>query len=230
MKLRILECDHVPMELSHIAGQYGDMFVASFQRVRPDWQFEIFKTHLGDLPDLDPRHGYLITGSKHDAFDDLDWIAGLRDWVRRAYAARLGVIGICFGHQLIAHALGGRAGRAPGWGVGRMPAQAVVDLPFASADMLVSHQDQVLELPADATRLLTSDFCPNYGFQIGRMIGIQGHPEFNPDYARALAEVRRERIGSARVDQALATLELPLNSDQVVDWLAEQIDTHLPPN
>ncbi len=223
MKLVILECDRVPEPLSTIGGQYGDMFVTSFRRVRPDWSFEVINVMDGALPPADPGAAYLISGSRHDAFDDTPWIQALRQWVIDAERAALRVVGVCFGHQLIAHALGGVAGRAAGWGVGRMPAQACQPLPFESADLLVSHQDQVLRLPPQAERLLASDFCPNYAFRTASILGIQGHPEFTPAYARALAEARRERIGSERIDEALATLSDPINADAVLDWLADEL-------
>lgn len=222
--LVIIECDVVPDSLSHWVDEYSNMFVEAFGRLRSAWTFEVVKAHQGHLPALDPGKAYLITGSKHDAFSELDWIQALRDWVVKAYELRLSVVGICFGHQLIAHALGGKTDRAQGWGLGRMPADALIDLPFASADLLVSHQDQVLALPPKAQRLLASDFCPNYGFKVGCMIGIQGHPEFKPEYSRALAEERRERIGCSAVDSALATLDLPLNADAVIDWLATHLE------
>lgn len=224
MKLVILECDRVPDALSYIGGQYADMFVDAFTRVRPNWHFDIVKTRDGVLPPLDTDCAYLITGSRHDAFDDAPWIQALRGWVVEADRAGLRVAGICFGHQLIAHALGGRAGRAGGWGIGRMPAIAVDGLPFSRADLLVSHQDQVLDLPPGSERLISSEFCPNFGFRTRTLIGVQGHPEFKPEYSRALAEARRDSIGSERVDIALATLDGPLNADAVLGWLASELE------
>lgn len=223
MHIHILDCDRVDPDLLPIAGQYGDMFETAFRAVRPHWSFEHHETIHGHLPPLDPSCGYIITGSREDSFSDKAWVVALREWIVTAHRLNLPVVGICFGHQIIAHALGGRAGRAGAWGVGRMPA-AAKGLPFASADILVSHQDQVLELPQGAEHLLGSDFCPNFGFRCGRMIGIQGHPEFTPTYSAALANARRARIGDERVDQALATLDQPINADQVIEWLATELE------
>lgn len=223
MHIHILDCDRVDPALLPIAGQYGDMFETAFSAVRPNWTFEIHETINGELPPLDPDCGYIITGSREDAFSDREWVVALREWIVKANEWQLRVAGICFGHQIIAHALGGRAGRAGAWGVGRMPA-AAKGLPFDSAQILVSHQDQVLELPPGAEHLMGSEFCPNFSYRIGRMVGVQGHPEFTPTYSAALANARRERIGDERVDEALATLTEPLNSEQVIDWLACELE------
>ena len=224
MRLHILDCDRVDPDLLPIGGQYSDMFVRAFSQARPDWDFEIHATIDGVLPEIESGAAYLITGSRADSFADDDWIVALRQWIVQAHQAQTPCVGICFGHQIIAHALGGKAERAAaGWGVGRMPAQAH-GLPFASADILVSHRDQVTQLPPGAEHLMGSNFCPNFSFRLGRMIGVQGHPEFTPEYSAALARARRDRIGSDRVDQALASLSAPLNADQVIEWLACELE------
>ena len=223
MQIHILDCDRVDPDLLPIAGQYGDIFETAFAACRPSWTFQHYDTIGGELPPIQPGDGYIITGSRADSFSDDDWVAALRDWIRAAEKASVAVIGICFGHQIIAQALGGRAGRAGAWGVGRMPAQTH-GLPFDVANILVSHQDQVLELPPNAQRLMSSDFCPNFAFRTGHLVGVQGHPEFTPEYSAALANARRARIGNARVDQALASLNDPLNAATVIEWLATELE------
>lgn len=223
MHLHILDCDRVDPELLHIAGQYGDMFETAFRQCRDHWTYTHYVTIHGELPKIIPGDGYLITGSRADSFSDEAWVVDLREWIGKAHQAGVAVVGVCFGHQVIAHAMGGRAGRAGAWGLGRMPAKAT-DLPFDAANILVSHQDQVLALPPGATHLMGSEFCPNFSFRIGRMIGVQGHPEFTPTYSAALANARRARIGDDRVDQALATLNEPINSSAVIEWLADELE------
>ena len=222
----IVECDVLPEILKGDIDQYSQLFSTAFGQARPDWSFEVVQAHQGQMPPLDPSRLYIITGSKHDAFADTDWIAALRDWVRQAKAANLAVVGICFGHQLIAHALGGRSGRAGAWGLGRMPARAVTDLPIPDAELLVSHQDQVLELPVGATRLMASDFCPNYAFQVDGLIGIQGHPEFTPEHVTALANDRKDRIGLETFERAIASMNKPANGQAVINWLCQHLETY----
>ena len=71
---------------------------------------------------------------------------------------------------------------------------------------------------------MSSDFCPNFAFRTGHLVGVQGHPEFTPEYSAALANARRARIGNARVDQALASLNDPLNAATVIEWLATELE------
>ena len=224
MHIHILDCDRVDPALLDIAGQYSDMFVSAFSACRPDWSFSIVETIHGQLPPIVAGDGYIITGSRADSFSDEPWVVALREWIRAAARADVNCVGICFGHQIIAHALGGKAERAAAWGLGRMPAKAK-GLPFEAAEILVSHRDQVTHLPPNAEHLMGSDFCPNFAFKSGRMIGVQGHPEFTPQYSAALANARRERIGDARVDQALESLKHPLNADHVIEWLACELES-----
>src|SRR5690606_17729643 len=133
------------------------------------------------------------------------------------------MVGICFGHQLLAHALGGRAGRSEaGWGLGVMeyelrnhPAfievsvETSVDTP-PTVRLIASHQDQVAELPPEAVPLLHSDFCPNAGFYIpGKVLAIQAHPEFSVDYASALLDLRAGQFTPAQTAQVQASFKVP---------------------
>jgi GMP synthase-like glutamine amidotransferase len=88
----------------------------------------------------------------------------------------------------------------------------------ASINVLMSCQDQVLDLPPGAEVLGGTAHCPVGIFRMGRMLGIQGHPEFTPAYAEALLQLRRERIGTERVDKALVTLHTPLHPELLATW------------
>jgi GMP synthase-like glutamine amidotransferase len=223
MNVHILDCDRVDPALLHIGGEYSDMFISALSPIRPDWQFQVYWPQEGELPEINDTDIYLITGSRADSFSDDEWVAVLRSWLVEADRIQARVLGICFGHQIIAHALGGRADRKGAWGVGRMPAETF-GLPFEQANLLVSHQDQVMELPPGADRVMGSEFCPNFAFVYKRMIGIQGHPEFTPEYSAALANARRSRISDARVDEALDTLSEPLNAQAVLEWAADTLE------
>ncbi|HSH10424.1 MAG TPA: type 1 glutamine amidotransferase [Ilumatobacter sp.] len=185
--------------------------------------------HEGATPaSLADCDGWMISGSPASVYDDLDWIRTGEEIVRAAHAEERPLIGICFGHQLIAQALGGRVEKsAGGWGVGARAYDVVRPLPHFDGDtitLLASHQDQVVELPSEATVWSSSDYCPVAGFTIGeRLVTVQGHPEYTPALVAALYESRRARIGDDAVDAALASLTAPLSNDAFADAVVHLI-------
>lgn len=185
--------------------------------------------HEGATPaSLADCDAWMISGSPASVYDDLDWIRTGEEIVRAAHAEERPLIGICFGHQLIAQALGGRVEKsADGWGVGARSYDVVRPLPHFHGDtitLLASHQDQVVELPSDAHVWSSSDYCPVAGFTIGeRLVTVQGHPEYTPSLVAALYESRRERIGDETVDAALASLVTPLSNDAFADAVVHLI-------
>ena len=155
----------------------------------------------------------MITGSKSSVYDDKDWIRSLEGFVRECHAARRKVIGICFGHQLVAQALGGVVGKSDkGWGVG-VNCYSVDQAAFDLADgdrfcLLASHQDQVMTMPPGAQRIATNDHCEVAGMTLGaHMLTFQGHPEFIPEYSREIMNFRHDMIGAERVAEGMASFE-----------------------
>ena len=131
---------------------------------------------------------YLITGSPKGAYDDDLWIARLADFINLAYAESSKLVGVCFGHQMLAHTLGGKAEKShKGWGLGLKKLDVSEKRPFMSPSLengnfYFCHQDQVVQLPSQAERLAGNEFCPNGMFVIGNQVfGIQAHPEFTAD-------------------------------------------------
>lgn len=216
MKLVILLCDTFPGLLPPYIPSYEWMFVRLFGSVRPDLEFGVVPTWRDVLPPrLDPGALYLITGSNSDAYDvRTPWIIHLRQWTVQAHEAGVRLAGICFGHQLIAHALGGRAARHPGgWGTGIRPSH-IISPELARAvggnelRLMYNHHDQVVQLPPGAQLLSTSAFCPNEAFTLGkRTISFQGHPEYLKSYARHLLLNHAESEDPAVRQTALDSLD-----------------------
>ncbi len=186
MKLGILKTDAVRPEWVPEFGEYPDMFIALLAQADPDLEYVVYDVERGQYPaDIDEVDAYLITGSKSGVYEDKPWITELMAFVRELHRRRKKLVGICFGHQLVAQALGGKTEKSPkGWGVGlhthrfttAPPWHDQVDLEL---DILVSHQDQVVEVAKDAKVLASSDFCENAVCQIGdHILTFQGHPEF----------------------------------------------------
>jgi GMP synthase-like glutamine amidotransferase len=133
---------------------------------------------------------------------------------------------VCFGHQLLAHALGGVVEKAEfGWGAGIRPLDIVraepwMHPPLERCQLHFMHQDQVTKAPEHAVVLGCSDHCEVAMFRVGTMLGLQAHPEFTVAYARALLSDRVERIGGERAGEALASLDKPTDEAVVAHWLA----------
>jgi GMP synthase-like glutamine amidotransferase len=126
--------------------------------------------------------------------------------VRDIHQAGAPFVGICFGHQLLAHSIGGRTEKAAvGWGVGAIDTQ--IDATDADALLLYMHQDQVVALPEGAVVLGRADHCPNAMLQVGSMLGVQAHPEFSVDFVDALLDARVDRIGPELTTRAKRSLE-----------------------
>jgi GMP synthase-like glutamine amidotransferase len=227
VRIGVLECDHVAERYRGIAGDYRDMFQAMVTAVDPAAEVVVYDARGGVLPSRpDDCDAWLCTGSSASVYEGEAWIEALAAFVREAYEARVPFVGICFGHQLIAHALGGRTERAAsGWGVGALPMRIVDDAAWmaptlASATLLYSHQDQVTELPPGGRVLGSADHCPVAMLAVDDdVIGIQAHPEFGAAYVQALLEDRVDRIGEAGTATALASLERPTDEATVAEWI-----------
>lgn len=229
MKIGLLECDHVRAQWRHLAGDYGEMFAALLGRHAPSLTLQTFDVCHGELPAaLDACDAYLTTGSRASVYDELDWIRRLKDFVRQLHAAERPFVGVCFGHQILAEALGGRVGKAAqGWGAGVQgieitQTEAWMTPPAPQCHLQFMHQDQIERLPAGGVVLGSAAHCSVAMFRVGRtMLGIQAHPEFTADYVGALLDDRVALIGAAKCAAAQAGLRQPTDEGIVTQWIAE---------
>lgn len=221
MKLGVLQAGRVLPPLD-VHGDYTHMFRELLSEASPDVDIQGYEITQGEIPQrTDECDGWIISGSANCVHDDFDWLRQLEEFVSDLLSQRRKTIGVCFGHQLIAKIEGGEVERAKvGWCVGATPYfdEASHQSGERALRLIASHQDQVVRMPQGARLDLSTPTCPIAGFSIrDHVITVQGHPEFTTDFARALYEVRREVIGEARYQQAIASLDLPLDSLEVAD-------------
>ncbi len=221
-RLCILQTDSVLPEFQGAHGDYPDMF----RRLLADADAEIVVDDVREGPPEAASDAYVITGSRHSVYEDLPWLPPFVAFLRAEIDRGAPVIGICFGHQLIAHFFGGevRAAEA-GWAVGVHRAEVTTPQPWMQPSapafrILSSHQDQVMRLPQGAQCIASTPFCPVSGFVMGaNVLGLQGHPEFQAGYARTLMNHRRELLGEQTYETGIASLETALDDDLVAGWM-----------
>lgn len=229
MKIGLLLCDDVAPELRKVHNNYPDMFLALLRKQDPDVEMVTYRVVDGEIPETtDECDCWIISGSRHSAYDPFPWIPLLEGFIRRLYEDRCKLAGICFGHQVMAKSLGGKVALADkGWGVGMSYNHITrqtswMDPAVQDFKLLVSHRDQVIHLPSSAEVLASSDFCPNYMLQYGDcFVSVQGHPEFSKSYSKDLMNSRRESIPGDRVLKGMDSLRNDPDSDLVAQWIVQ---------
>ncbi len=225
MKTGILICDHIPAPFQHHAIHYPEMFEAWL----PDLDFEEYFVVDNEFPERAMVcDAWMVNGSRASVYDDKPWISRLKAFVREIHQSGRPFLGVCFGHQILAEALGGKVLPAESrWCVGvhefSLTQQRAWMQPHQDPfNLLMMCQDQVQQLPAGATLLASSPACPVGMFEVeGRMLGIQAHPEFTKAYDRALMEARVERMGTETVQTGIESLNLPVHADIFRQWAVQ---------
>ena len=227
MLIGILQTGDVNPRLADRFPPYETMFATLL--AGHGLSFRAWRANHGELP-ASPQEadGWLITGSAAGVYEDHPWIPPLEDLVRAIAEARRPLVGICFGHQLMVQALGGEVINSPkGWGIG---VQTYTEAGAGrQVRVLASHQDQVVAPPPGTRTLASSDFCPYAALRWTDLplISWQPHPEFGPEYSRAIIEMRRgETYTDAEADAALAGLDQPLDSAEIGGRQARFILAH----
>ena len=219
MKLAILETGHPPGDLQERFGSYPDMFAAL---LGDGVEIETYDVREGHFPDPNAHEAVLITGSPAGVYDDYPWIEPLMEFIRAADVSKM--VGVCFGHQVMAEALGGHVVKShKGWGAGLHRYTIVSSEPWIDTAGTIavpaSHQDQVVIQPPNTKVVAASDFTPlaALAWTDRPAISFQFHPEFSPAFARALIEKRYDLVPDP--DAAIASLEAPNDNGRVAGWI-----------
>ena len=218
MRIGILQTGAAPDALLPTTGDYPAMFMRLLDG--HGFSFATFRVVDGAFPAaVTTCDGWLITGSRHGAYEDHPWIPPLEDFIRAAFAAHVPVVGICFGHQIIAQAMGGRVEKyAGGWSVGP------TDYDFSGQTMTLNawHQDQVTVAPPGAKVIASNDFCANAALLYDdRALTVQAHPEFQPAFVDGLMKTRGPGlVPDPLLAAATARLDMPLQTQTMAAQIA----------
>jgi GMP synthase-like glutamine amidotransferase len=227
VKIGLLQCDHVTAELAPRFGDQPVFFQNLFAKYAPEITLDIFDIQNGRYPS-DPRSydGFIGTGAKYSVSEDSPWIKWFKEHIYYLYQQKLKFIGICFGHQMIAQALGGACDVSErGWGIGVRKIHIYKKKPWMQPEadaisLLYSHMDQIITLPPECDVIAGNDHCPCAIITVGdHFMGIQAHPEFTPAYLDLLIQSRVDRIGAENVKAAQKTLVENTDEAIVARWM-----------
>ncbi|MCB0392716.1 MAG: hypothetical protein KDD58_15610 [Bdellovibrionales bacterium] len=227
MKIGILNAYHFDKTPGVYQEKYMPMLFNFLNEYWPEAIATEYKVAQNNFPQSEHEQQlWLITGSPLSAYDNIAWINQLKEFIVNANSSKSKLIGLCFGHQIIAEALGGKVEKSQqGWGVGVRNFQIIKNKPWMTpqltqCSLLFSHQDQVINLPHNAELLATDEFCPNQMYSIDRHIFcMQGHPEFTADYAKERLDTRVEKVGSDRYKLACSSLGQTTQSKEIWTWI-----------
>lgn len=229
MRVAILKCDEVMVTLQEEFGSYPEMIQHMFTTIDGQFEFDCFDCQRGHYPkNFHDYDFYITTGSKSSVYDNKPWIEELIVFTQKLDRHKKKLIGICFGHQIIAMAFHQMVEKSDkGWGIGISVNQMMMVPDWMSEkrqelNILVSHQDQVVSLPEDAIVIAKSSFCPFFMVQWNDyFLSIQGHPEFLTAYSRALINERRAVIPHDRVESALESLTIEPDNGLFCQWVID---------
>ena len=214
-RIGILQTDHTPSELIAKHGDYNDFFIRSLADEKLD--FDTYAVVDGVFPTrITDADGWLVTGAKYAAYEQHDWISKLERLIREIYDARMPMVGVCFGHEIIAQALGGRVEKAKrGWTVGPIDYERS-DLKRTQT-IIAWHQDQVTVRPPPAELIGSSADCENAVLRYGlTVLTYQGHPEITPAYLRDLLQLQGQHLSETDRQNVLGTADACLSTADII--------------
>lgn len=221
MKIGILIAGHPPEQTVEQHGTYAD----AFERLLSghNFEFENWTCLEGNFPEsVNAADGWLVTGSKFGAYEDLPWIPPLEKFLQSAYKEDIPIVGVCFGHQVLAQALGGKVAKYEGgWSAGRV--EYNLEGHEDPVPLYAWHQDQVISLPDDARVVGSTPFCEYAALAYGeKAYSIQPHPEFTADFFKDLYAGRGGNLTKEGRTQAEASIQeaKPTNSAAIASTIA----------
>jgi len=223
----ILNAYHFDATPGNYQESYDSLIIDFVQKIFPREKVYNYKVALGEWPkSVNECQAWFITGSAKSAYESDSWILKLKRFINETEQQKIKLIGICFGHQIIAQALGGSVEKSSkGWGVGIKDFEIIQNQNWMQPaqkklSLLFSHQDQVVKLPPQAVLLAQDSFCPNQMFQIGQhILTLQGHPEFDVQFAKARLISRKEKVEPETYQIAMNSFNRPKDNQIFCEWI-----------
>lgn len=217
MLIGILQTGLAPEVLAPQMGDYPDMFARLLDG--QGFTFQTYRVLEGQFPaDIKACDGWLITGSRHGVYEDHPFIPPLEQFIRDCFAGSVPMVGVCFGHQIIAQAMGGKVERFDGgWAIG------ATDYDFGGETLVLNawHRDQITRVPNGAKVIATNNFCTNAALLYpGHALTVQAHPEFRPEFVDGLMKTRGKGLVP---DDVMAAAAERLEDDLADRTIARQI-------
>ena len=231
MKIGLLDADHLRPSIIRRYGCYADKFIQFLSPLNNNLKIPITFTRYNVLEfeypqSLEENDCYFITGSQYSTYEDLTWIKKLEDFIQQCHNNETKLVGICFGHQLIAQSLGGKVEKnTKGWELGVTATHITRGLEWMQPSRefffsLVSHQDQVSQLPEHAINFAETNLCPYSGFTIDKhILTLQGHPEFSKNYVKLIIKLQSKNLSSEQHKSALSSLNQSIDSELILAWI-----------
>jgi GMP synthase-like glutamine amidotransferase len=223
----ILACDHVGPELLDAAAgrDYDVMYTEMLRAAEPSIRTRTYDVVNGELPATpDECDGWIITGARYDSYRDEPWIVALREFIADVLEHRARLVGVCFGHQAVAHALGGKAEPSGTWKAGPQSLEVEPTAWFEGGQVAIHamHQDVASIVPPGARTIASGDTAEHPMYLVGdTILCVQDHPEYDAGYIAGLVEARRPRMGDAITDEALTRISNDQTDNAVVGrWIA----------
>lgn len=233
----ILNAYHFDVNDTGYQLDYSRMFIEFVKSAFPSGASSVreYKVAQGEFPQsVNECELWFITGSPKSVYEDIPWIHQLKEFVIQLNNKKVKTIAICFGHQMVAHALGGKVSKSPrGWGVGIRSFEVLAHKPWMShsgndpqtLSLLFSHQDQVEKLPLGAELLAQDEFCPFQMMQIGdHILTMQGHPEFTVNFARGRLISRRDKMSAETFDTAMKSYADASDFQLMIEWIRKFVN------
>lgn len=208
--------------------KYEPMILSFLSKILTDHNIKVYKTAQGELPNHpDECDAWIVTGSPAASYGTEKWIKELTLFIKNSHAQKKKMLGICFGHQIIALSLGGEVKKSDkGWGIGIREFEITKEKKWmkpplnGKCSLLFSHQDHVTKLPENALQLGTDSFCHNQMYSIeDHIFSMQGHPEFTREYAKARYDTRKDLIGPLEYNKAIESLKKETDDLSVGEWI-----------